>query len=379
MLLRTKRSRTPKVVIVGAGPAGSACALELRTLGAAEVVVIDRATYPRRKVCGSGLSPLALTQLRRLGVLDDLRDVYVDMTGLRAVGPSGLEVVLQGPKGAWVVPRSELDHRLVMAAVRKGAKLVEGTRVTGVVEAPNGEVRGVRTQDEVIEADLVVIANGSPSNFEVDAHPREGIRTIMGWWKGRLPQNIGAMIWDARLGGYYAWAFPEPDDVVNVGITIPDTFERSSRLRELFQEILDDHFRDVVAGGEQLGRWMGHPATVTTRVGKVASARQLFIGEAARLVCPATVEGISFALESGRIAAHTIDRAFDPDRGLSRAAQQRYRLELGARMLPTFLAGQGFYRIMRSDRARSALTRIIDPRVVASGLTHFVGASSTAS
>ena len=42
--------------------------------------------------------------------------------------------------------------------------------------------------------------------------------------------------------------------------------------------------------------------------------------------------------------------------GLSRAAQHRYRLELGARMLPTFLAGQGFYRIMRSDRARSALT-----------------------
>jgi flavin-dependent dehydrogenase len=124
---------------------------------------------------------------------------------------------------------------------------------------------------------------------------------------------------------------------------------------------------------------MGHPATVTTRVGKVASTRQMFIGEAARLVCPATVEGISFALESGRIAAQTIDRSLDPDHGLSRAAQHRYRLELGARMLPTFLAAQGFYKIMRSDRARSALTRFIDPRTVASRLSHFVGASSSAS
>jgi flavin-dependent dehydrogenase len=379
MLFRTKKSRAPKVVIVGAGPAGSACALELRRLGSAEVVVVDRATYPRRKVCGSGLSPLALRQLRSLGVLDGLRDVYVDMTGLRAVGPSGLEVVLRGSKGAWVVPRSELDHRLIMAAVRQGAVLKEGTRVMGVLESPDGEVRGVETQDESIEADFVVIANGSPSNFEVDAHPRDGIRTIMGWWKGRLPNNVGAMIWDARLGGYYAWAFPEPDDVVNVGITIPDTYERASRLRELFSEILEDHFREIVVGGEQLGRWMGHPATVTTRVGKVASARQLFVGEAARLVCPATVEGISFALESGRIAAQTIDRSLDPERGLSRAAQHRYRLELGARMLPTFLAGEGFFRIMRSNRARSVLTRIIDPRMVASGLTHFVGASSAAS
>jgi flavin-dependent dehydrogenase len=378
MLLRTNRSRTPKVVIVGAGPAGSACALELRRLGSTEVVVVDRATYPRRKVCGSGLSPLALKQLRQLGILDELRDVYVDMTGLRAVGPSGLEVVLQGSKGAWVVPRSELDHRLVMAAVKHGAQLREGTRVTGVLEAPDGEIRGVQTQDGDIEADAVVIANGSPSNFEVDASPRDGIRTIMGWWKGRLPHNVGAMIWDARLGGYYAWAFPEPDEVVNIGITIPDTFERSSRLRELFSEILDDHFREIVSSGEQVGRWMGHPATVTTRVGKVASSRQIFVGEAARLVCPATVEGISFALESGRIAAQTIDRSLDPDRGLSRAAQHRYRLELGTRMLPTFIAGESFYRIMRSHRARSTLMRIVDPRMLASGLSHFVGASSSA-
>jgi flavin-dependent dehydrogenase len=123
---------------------------------------------------------------------------------------------------------------------------------------------------------------------------------------------------------------------------------------------------------------MGHPATVTTRVGKVASKRQIFVGEAARLVCPATVEGISFALESGRIAAQTIDRSLDPDRGLSRAAQHRYRLELGARMLPTFIAGESFYRIMRSHRARATLMRIADPRMLASGLSHFVGARSSA-
>jgi flavin-dependent dehydrogenase len=114
-------------------------------------------------------------------------------------------------------------------------------------------------------------------------------------------------------------------------------------------------------------------------VGKVATRHSLYIGEAARLVCPATVEGISFALESGRIAAQTIDRSLDPDRGLSGAAQQRYRAEIGARMLPFFFVGEGFYRVMRSPRARAGFAKLIDPRTAAGRLASLIGAESTAS
>lgn len=367
------RRRLPKIIVVGAGPAGSACALELRRRAAAEVVLLDRATYPRRKVCGSGLSPMALTQLRHLEMLDALRDVHVEMKGLRAVGPSGSEVTLRGSKGAWVVPRAELDHRLVQAAVRRGARLLEGTRVMEVLRAPDGSARGVRTRDGEIEADLVVIANGSPSTFELDTHPREGIRTIVGWWQATLPGDLGVMIWDARLGGYYAWAFPEPGGVVNVGLTIPERFERSSGLRELFDEILGEHFQHVVGPATQLGRWAGHPATVTTRVGKIIAPRSIFVGEAARLVCPGTVEGISFALQSGCIAARTIERSFDADRGFSTAGRYFYRFELTRQMLPEFLAGEALYRVMRSPSLRGRISQLVPPRHLAKGLAHFVG------
>ena len=370
-------SRLPKVVIVGAGPAGSACALELRRRGAAEVVVLDRATYPRRKVCGSGLSPLALEQLRQLDMLEQLRDVHIEMKGLQAVGPSGMRIMLQGNKGAWVVPRAELDNRLVQAAVRHGATLHEGTRVMEILHAPDGTARGVRTRDGEIEADLVIVANGSPSSFEIDTHPRDGIRTIVGWWQATLPNDTGIMIWDERLGGYYAWAFPEPNGIVNVGITIPEGFPRSSDVRALFAEILEEHFAHVVGSATQIGRFAGHPATVTTRIGKIVRPRTLFVGEAARLVCPGTVEGISFALESGRIAAKTIARSFDIERGFSTTAAQRYRLEIATEMLPKFLAGETFHRIMRSPTLRHRVTQLVGKNRLAK-LSHFVGEDSKA-
>ena len=374
MMMAQRRS---KIVVVGAGPAGATAALQLSRQGVGEVLLLDRATYPRRKVCGSGLSPNALRQLEILGLLDVIRPLHVPMKGLRAVGPAGSEIVLRGSKGAWVVPRTELDHRLVRAAVDAGAKLREGTRVTEILRDDEGRARGVKTHDEEIEADLVVVANGTPSNFERDEHPREGIRTIMGWYEGRLPDQIGAMIWDRRLGGYYAWAFPEPGDVVNIGLTLPEDHERGHDLRELFNEMLTEHFGDFASGERQIGKWAGHPATVTRRIGPIAFRREIFVGEAARLVCPATVEGISFAMQSGRLAAEAIAHSFTPDDGLSIVGQKRYQLDVATRILPTFLAGETLYQVMRRPKLVASIARMVDPERTGRLLSKLTGERPT--
>ena len=100
------------------------------------------------------------------------------------------------------------------------------------------------------------------------------------------------MVWDRRLAGYYAWMFPEPGDVVNIGLTIPEHAPEGARLKELFQELLDEHWGLGLRDAEAVGKWMGHPAVITHRIGPVAEAHALWIGEAARLVSPGTVEGI---------------------------------------------------------------------------------------
>ena len=114
--------RRPRVIIVGAGPAGSACALTLAGRGNVDVLVLDKSSYPRVKVCGSGLSPSCLIHLRRLGLYDRFARRAVHMTKLLARGPSGHEVFLRGGKGAWIVPRVELDHGIIGAAERAGAR-----------------------------------------------------------------------------------------------------------------------------------------------------------------------------------------------------------------------------------------------------------------
>jgi flavin-dependent dehydrogenase len=259
-------------------------------------------------------------------------------------------------------------------AVRYGATFREGTKVTELVRDAGGDVRGVLTSTGPIEADLVVCANGSPSRFSTDGTPVNGIRTIMGWWSGAaLRRDEGVMIWDRRLAGYYAWAFPEPHGVVNIGLTIPEHAPGTEHLKALFEQILAEHFGAALASAQPIGKWMGHPATVTTRVGEIAESHAMWIGEAARLVSPGTVEGISFAMESGMLAADAIAHGFDLEHGFTRAQRAMLRTKLVARMLPKFWAGEAFVRLMRSSRARELSSKLLSPQWFAQKAARIVG------
>jgi menaquinone-9 beta-reductase len=261
------------------------------------------------------------------------------------------------------VPRVELDQSIVQAAVELGAAFREGTKVTDLLRDDRGVTRGVKTEGGDLEADLVVCADGSPSRFSRDDRPKTTIRTLMGWWRGTPWRGRDAhMVWDRRLDGYYAWMFPEPGGVVNIGLTIPEHASAASRLKDLFQDLLDEHWGDGLRHAEPVGKWMGHPAVISTSIGPIAERRTVWAGEAARLVSPGTVEGISFALESGITAAEFIDRHFDLRRGLSPLACAGYRAQTAANVLAKFWIGEGLARAARSPRARVLGERIVRGR-----------------
>ncbi len=101
-----------------------------------------------------------------------------------------------------------------------------------------------------------------------------------------------------------------------LGGTRPGAGPPLADIRGLFLEILDEDFAHVLRGANMLGTWKRHPATVTTRISSaLVEPNCMFVGDAARLVCPGTVEGIGFSLLSGCIAAGLIERHFDVERG----------------------------------------------------------------
>ncbi|MCA9636419.1 MAG: NAD(P)/FAD-dependent oxidoreductase [Myxococcales bacterium] len=369
--------RKPKVVIVGAGPSGSACALALSMAGQAEVVLLDKSCYPRVKVCGSGLSPHALAMLSRLQLIPALSKIHGRIRAMTGIGPGGGKMRLSTGRDAWVVPRVELDQTIAQTAVAFGADFHEETKGLELLRDPDGTVRGLKTDRGDFEADLVVCADGSPSRFSIDDTPKTTIRTLMGWWRGTsFPEEEAIFVWDERLHGYYTWVFPETHGIFNIGLTIPETAPDAKRLKELFQDLLDRYFADGLVGAEQVGKWMGHPAVITNKIGTVAESRAIWVGESARLVSPGSVEGISFALESGMTAAFHIGRHFGQKRGFSPLAIRGYQALTGARMLPKFWAGEGFARAVASPALRGVGGGLLSgplSTVIEKGVKHLLG------
>jgi flavin-dependent dehydrogenase len=156
------------VIVVGAGPAGSAAAYHLAQAGL-DVLVLEKTTFPREKVCGDGLTPRAVHSLIAMGVSTDEKDGWIRNKGLRVIG-GGLRLELPWPElASWpdyglVRPRLDFDETLVRHAEKAGARLREQVTVTGPVLDRTGRVVGVeaRTADgpATFSAPLVLAADG---------------------------------------------------------------------------------------------------------------------------------------------------------------------------------------------------------------------------
>ncbi len=302
-----------RIVIVGAGPAGSATAMGLRRRGVDGVLLLERARFPRPKACGGGLSPVAISLLRKIGLGERVVDRAHPVRSLRFVGPDRDETIMQGTPAA-VMNRAALDAALLDEARRLGAEVREAFAVRELIREPAGQGRpgrvvGVAGAGERIAADVVVLADGAHSRFSSDPRPRDIVTTIMGWYEGfDAPPDRMEMIYDRRLLPYYAWVFPESDRLVNIGLCHPGR-SGSLNLRGLFADILDDQLGARIRNARQVGALRGHPVSVASWIDRVAEPGALWVGEAARLVNPATCEGIYHAVASGLAASEAIARA----------------------------------------------------------------------
>jgi geranylgeranyl reductase family protein len=366
------------VIVVGAGPGGASAALRLASAGVRDVLLLDGATFPRDKTCGSGLSPTALALGDELGIGDEIRTRATPIDSVKIVAPGGRFFVLASNAAAVVLLRREFDDLLVRSAQAKGAKLEGGVRVRELVHQGN-RVVGVRTADgRELRARYVLCADGAHSIFSTDPRPKRSISTLMGWWDDAdfTPRQI-EMIFAKSVSPLYGWLFPESDRRVNIGICIDGQDAEGNKtqrnVRDVFRSFLEEHFSAKLARATQVGGFKGHPIVYTTWVGHCITPGALYLGEAARVTHNATGEGISQAMQSGIFAADAVadvlaGRVSEEEAWKGYLWKHRKRFTLG------FLAGHAVRAAVRTG-VLDAMAAAYDNPLIRRGVVRTLGSA----
>jgi menaquinone-9 beta-reductase len=314
------------VIVVGAGPAGAATAILLAERGWS-VALLDKAAFPRPKICGEYLSPEASRILDRLGVLKTVDQAGAQpLRGMRIVAPDG--TVLEGvypTTGPWrgyrdhalAVPREKLDRILVERAKSFPVDVRERHRVTGLL-TENERIAGVRAQDEdgrglELRARLVVGADGRSSVVAsslglVRPHPLRRMALVQHVALEGLGDR-GEIFIDPPD---YAILNPVLPGLVNLGLVVPLAHAApwSGRLETFFRARLKQlrHLAPRLAGMEPAGRLMAM-GPLAYRVGEPRVDGVLLAGDAAGFYDPFTGEGLFTALRSAELLADTAHSA----------------------------------------------------------------------
>jgi len=339
----TRQELVAEVIVVGGGPAGSSTAFQLARAGV-DVLVLDRATFPRDKPCSEYLSPQASRILHEMGALDTLeRGPAARLTGMRVTAPDGSS--FEGTFGTvrryrpWTpyglaVRRTILDALLLARARAAGARVLEGTPVTDLDRTSLGEVTGVvirdGTRSRTLRARLVVGADGIRSvvarRARLGSRSRWPRRTAMvAHYRGvHLDGQVGDM---HVLDDGYAGFAPVGGGLTNVALVVPvrRTREMHGGAATFMEHELARHPRlaSRLDGAERVGE-VRATGPFAWRARRAVLPGVALVGDAADFFDPFTGEGMYAALRGGELLC---PYAFDVVRGtaaLARTALEAY-------------------------------------------------------
>ncbi len=388
------RTDDADVIVVGAGPAGSSAAYHCARAGLS-VLLLEKASFPRDKVCGDGLTPRAVAELMAMDVPVGEQDGWMRNVGLRVLG-GGHRLELPWPElssyPAYGLARTRrsLDHLLVEHAQAAGAVLREHTTVTGPVrDERTGRVVGVTARSSgdsaggagaAYRAPVVVAADGVSARLATavgrakrDDRPlgvavRAYFRTPHDddpWMESHLELWDGEPGRSALMPGY-GWIFALGDGTANVGLGSVSATARATTID--YRKLFATWMAHAPAGWDltpdtQLSPVRGAALPMGFNRGPLAADGLLLVGDSAGMVSPFNGEGIAYALQAGRVAAEAIAQAAGRgsaagrDRALAGYAG-RMREDLGG----YYTLGRLFVRIIEHPQVMRVCTRYGLPR-----------------
>jgi geranylgeranyl reductase family protein len=377
--------RDADVIVVGAGPGGSAAAYHLARHGV-RVLLLEKSELPREKVCGDGLTPRGVAQLVRMGVDLD-QPGWLRNVGLRVIG-GGVRLDLRWPELAsfpdfgLTRTRHDLDHILAQRAVAAGAELRTGHQVTGpVLDEATGRVVGVVSSDGDGEprrwhAPLTIAADGvsgrlplalglakrddRPLGVAVRRYYHSPVRhddDYLESWVELRSRSAGG-----RLLPGYGWIFGMGDGRVNVGLGVLNSSGafRRTNYRAMLTDWLAGTPADWGLAGEANADGPIKGAALPMGFNRVPHYTRgvMLVGDAGGMVNPFNGEGIAYAMESAELAADVACQALArPTPAAAERALRQYPQLLRDRYGGYYRLGVLFVKLVGQAQVMKVLTR----------------------
>ncbi|MCB0638381.1 MAG: geranylgeranyl reductase family protein [Lewinella sp.] len=382
--------RETDICIVGAGPGGAGAALRLSYLGISSVL-IDKAQFPRDKICGDAISGKVTTLLGRLdpAMLARFRQraIHIDVWGIRFIPPNDCLIELpfkvgyeRDPQAApgYVSKRLDFDNFLIEEVRRRpDIEFHEGTEITRYERTKRGWRIFDQTGRLTIDCRLLLVADGAHSHFsrhiagheKENAHHAAAVRAYYRGVTGFHPDNFIELHFLPELNPGYFWIFPLPNGYANVGLGMRSDFVQKRRLnlREQLEKAIEHNpqVKARFAQAERQGKIVGYGLPLGSKRRALSGDHYMLLGDAGHLIDPLTGEGIGNAFYSGFIAAelaeHCLQEArFEAD--YLRAYDVRVDRVLRAEMRLSYQ----LQRVMQNVWLTNLLTRFIanHPRII---------------
>ncbi len=391
-----RRDDDADVIVVGAGPAGATAAHYCAQAGLS-VIVLEKARFPRDKICGDGLTPRAVSELVTMGVPIREQDGWIRNQGLRVIG-GGHRLELPWPELAsypsygMARARMSFDQLLAEHARSTGAKILEGMNVTGpVLDERTGRVDGVTArpvdeqgrragEEQTFRAPVVVAADGVSARlatalgiekrndrpmgvavrtyFESPRHDDAWMESHLELWEGKPNES-------ALLPGY-GWIFALGDGTVNVGLGSVSSSAAATKID--YKQLFATWMRNVpeewgFTEENQRGKVRGAALPMAFNRKPIYDRGLMLVGDAGGMVSPFNGEGIAYAMQAARVAADTIAQSRARTTASSReAALRRYpeimRQDLGG----YYTLGKYFVKLIEHPQVMRLCTRYGLPR-----------------
>lgn len=323
------------VCIVGAGPSGTVAALFMAKYGI-NCTLVDKATFPRDKICGDGISGWVVTILNELD--KDLLKRFSKQTfllpsyGMRLIAPNFKSLDLPFfdenqtdiPPG-FIGKRVDFDNFLIdEVKSKKEIELLEATEIIGY-DKEKGGIRLQTNDDCEIFSKIVIFSNGANSKFMQDpggiykskSHIMTGLKTYYKGVSGFHDQNYVELHFLKNILPGYFWIFPLPNGLANVGIGLDQDRIKKKKLnlRKIMLEAIENipSLKERFKAAEMVSKIQAFGLPLWDGKRFLSGDHYMLTGDAASLIDPVTGEGIGHAVISGMYAAEQCKRSLESD------------------------------------------------------------------